>query len=95
MSYDHGAPRITWNEKHLYDDFFWYSCIRLKLDSSLILRFEDEPITAENKLKIKKDGKKATDLSTRVQEKVETIYILGTISLKQPNFYGVLDMFLI
>ena len=62
------------------------------MDSSLILRFEDEPITAENKLKIKKDGKKATDLSTRVQEKVETIYILGTISLKQPKYFDVLEM---
>ena len=35
----------------------------------LRLRFEDEPITSENKMKIKKDTKKATNLSTRVQDK--------------------------
>ena len=42
----------------------------------LRLRFEDEPITSENKMKIKKDSKKAANLSTRIQDKVETIYIL-------------------
>ena len=35
----------------------------------LRLRFEDEPITSENKMKIKKDSKKAANLSTRVQDK--------------------------
>ena len=66
--------RILWRQ--IYDhvaavDELNMSVMRLRL------RFEDEPLTSQSKLKIKKnkDDKKATaDLSTRTKDKVETIF---------------------
>ena len=67
--------RILWRQ--IYDhvaavDELNMSVMRLRL------RFEDEPMTSQSKLKIKKnkDDKKAADLATRTKDKIETIYIL-------------------
>merc|ERR1719273_2223416 len=65
--------RILWRQ--IYDNVAAVDELNMSI-MRLRLRFEDEPITSENKMKIKKDSKKAANLSTRVQDKVETIYIL-------------------
>ena len=66
--------RILWRQ--IYDNVAAVDELNMSI-MRLRLRFDDEPITSENKMKIKKDKKeKSADLATRVQDKVETIYIL-------------------
>ncbi len=69
--------RILWRQ--IYDNVAAVDELNMSI-MRLRLRFEDEPLIAQSQLKIKKQksesGNQAPDLSTRVKEKVETIYIL-------------------
>lgn len=69
--------RILWRQ--IYDNVAAVDELNMSI-MRLRLRFEDEPVISQNKMKIKKSNNEekntAPDLSTRVKEKVETIYIL-------------------
>ena len=67
--------RILWRQ--IYDNVAAVDELNMSI-MRLRLRFEDEPLTSLNSMKIKKskEEKAATDLATRQKEKVETIYIL-------------------